>query len=60
VLNATFKIFELYRGGQIFWWGEQEFLEKNNEPLQVTETLLETKIKFSWYKKEWWKSLKRH
>jgi hypothetical protein len=42
VLNATFKIFELYRGGQIYWWGKQEFLEKTNELLQVTETLFRT------------------
>jgi hypothetical protein len=42
VLNATFKIFELYRGGQIYWWGKQEFLEKTNELLQVTETRFRT------------------
>jgi glutamate synthase domain-containing protein 3 len=42
VLNATFKKFELYRGGQIYWWGKQEFLEKTNELLQVTETLFRT------------------
>jgi hypothetical protein len=37
VFNATFNIYHLYRGGQIYWWRKQEYLEKTTDLSQVTE-----------------------
>ena len=31
VLNATFKIVQLYRGCQLYWWSKPEFPEKIDE-----------------------------
>ena len=38
VLNATFKILQLYRGGQ-FYWRKPEYPEKTTDLLQVNEKL---------------------
>ena len=39
VFNATFNKFQLYRGGQFFWWRKAEYLEKNTDLLQITDKL---------------------
>jgi nitrate reductase assembly molybdenum cofactor insertion protein NarJ len=31
--------FQLYRGGQFYWWRKQEFLEKTTELPQATDKL---------------------
>ena len=37
VLNAT--IFQLYRGGQFYWWWKPEYLEKTTDLSQVIDNL---------------------
>ena len=32
-------IFQLYRGGQFYWWWKQEYPEKTTDLLQVTDKL---------------------
>ena len=32
-------IFQLYRGGQFYWWGKPEYLEKTTDLPQVRQTL---------------------
>jgi hypothetical protein len=39
--NATFNNISLYRGGQFYWWRNQENPEKTSDLSQVTATLSE-------------------
>ena len=38
-LTSLSTIFQLYRGGQFYWWRKPEYLEKIIDPSQVTDKI---------------------
>ena len=38
-LTHVSTIFQLYHGGQLYWWGKPEYPEKTTEMSQVTDKL---------------------
>jgi len=39
VFSALSVIFQIYRGGQIYWWGKPKYQEKTIDISQVTDKL---------------------
>ena len=39
MFNATFTIFQLYRGGQVYWWRQPKYPEKTTDLPPITDKL---------------------
>jgi len=37
VFDATFNKFQLYRGGQTYWWMKREYPEKTTDLQQISD-----------------------
>jgi hypothetical protein len=47
-LTPPSAIFQLYRGGQLYWWGKKGYLEKTTDLPQVTDKLYQIMYNTPW------------